>query len=496
MPHLIVLSNRVKSPHTAQHHAGGLAVALQNALSEQGGRWLGWNGKVHDTTDSPLTNTACQVPTEQVTVGNIEYVTTAYTAHQYRHFYCGFANNVLWPAMHGRVDLVTTDSEDYAVYQAVNEQFARQLHAMATPDTLIWVHDYHFLSVAHYCRQLGMNNRIGFFLHIPFAPLASWQSLSEIAHSEALMAHLACYDVVGLQTPADQQHCVTALTRLTPLTVVSDVLPSATTARPCASELRHPDGRTLQVNCYPIGVNVALIQHTIAVAQSSPPATPLPAAFVNKPSAQASIIAVDRVDYAKGLPERFAAFAEFLRRYPAFQKNVQLRQIACPCRLDIAAYRDLNAQIHAQVHAINAELCQPDWQPIVCCDEALPHEALMPVLRHSDICWVNSLKDGMNLVAKEYIAAQSPDNPGVLILSKYAGAAEQMPDAVIVDPLEPESLITGLHTALTMPLAERQARYQALIKGLERDSIRVWRETFLQDLAKFNDCQDLVTKSC
>lgn len=474
MTNLIVLSNRVKSPHTPKHVAGGLAVGLQNALLEQGGIWLGWNGEVDDTY---ATHYARQ------SMGNIDYVTTAYSREQYRHFYCGFANNTLWPAMHGRVDLVASDAQDYPIYQAVNAQFARQLHAMATPDTMIWVHDYHFLSVAHYCRQLGMRQRIGFFLHIPFAPKATWQPLAEITHCHELMSQLACYDVIGVQTPADQQHCVEVMTQelaLTPLATPPAVTTGDTAVRLLAdNSLAHRDGHVLAVNCYPIGVNVPLIHETVAMYQS-----PLPFASVltDKPASQKTIIAVDRVDYSKGIPERFAALAAFLSRYPEYQTRLQLQQIACPCRLDIPAYRALNAQVHAQVTAINDKFRQADWQPIHCSDEALDHDALMPVLRHSDICWVNSIKDGMNLVAKEYIAAQSPDDPGVLILSKYAGAAQQMPEAIIVDPHDIESLITGLYTALTMTLAERQRRYQALIRGLEKDSIRAWRERFLADL--------------
>ena len=196
------------------------------------------------------------------------------------------------------------------------------------------------------------------------------------------------------------------------------------------------------------------------------------------------IIAVDRIDYSKGLLRRFSAYRDFLAQYPSYQNQLQLLQIACPSRLDLPTYQRLYEEVKQAVRDVNQQFSSAasTWQAINYSENVLNHEPLMTAFWQSDIGWVNSLKDGMNLVAKEYIAAQNPDNPGVLMLSRYAGAAEQMQAAVIIDPHQPDSMIEGLKTALTMPLEERQSRHQALLQGLYQDDLHAWQQRFLDDL--------------
>lgn len=451
MSRLIVLSNRVQLPD-GKPVAGGLAIALTNALSETDGVWLGWNGDIIENDFSPANQqhrdnfpTFSNLPEfATVTTSQIDYVTTAFTRTQYQHFYCGFANSVLWAMLHNRADLVTQHPDDYAMYQQVNEIFARQLQKIARPDDVIWVHDYHFLSVAYYCRQLGLTNRIGFFLHIPFAKVNVWQTLSQ---SEALLSHLSEYDLIGTQTQQDSQNCLTVLQHFNPDFIDVD-----------------------KIKAYPIGVNVEKI--TEQVSNLSP-----------RHNDVQKIIAVDRIDYSKGILERLSAYQRFLQQYPAYQTHVQLHQIAVPSRLDITTYQQLYNTVKQKIADINHEFYTENWQAIVYQEALLSHQTLMQTLYFSDICWINSLKDGMNLVAKEYIASQNPRNPGVLMLSQYAGASEQMTDAVIIDPHDPTSLQHGLLTALQMPLTQRIQRHHALQNVVKNSHIRAWRQRFLQDLA-------------
>lgn len=455
MSKLIVLSNRVNLPSSDGHCAGGLAVALQDALREKGGIWLGWNGdQVTQQRDQYFNYTE---------LNQVEYITCPLSSEQYSDYYCGFSNNTLWPAMHDRKDLIEFKQQQFDCYQDVNLMFAQKLQRVAHPQDTIWVHDYHFLSVAHYCRQLGMKNRFGFFLHIPFADLEIWKSLPV---SEQLSQHLVQYDVIGLQTQQDQQNCSEMMQHY-------------------VGGIRKPDNflstqhRDIKIECYPIGIDPALIQKS---ALKNNPRTADKVFKFSRMDQQKTIIAVDRIDYSKGLIERVDAFTEFLKQYPQYQKNLTALQIACPCRMDLPVYQALFDQLQSSIAKTNVAFSDPSWSPILCTHKTIAHEQLMRIYRHSDICWVNSMRDGMNLVAKEYIAAQDPDDPGVLMLSQYAGATDQMPEAIIIDPNDQNSMIEGLNSALNLSKSERLARYSQLIKGLKNSDIYAWRNAFLNDL--------------
>lgn len=520
MSRLIVLSNRVKMSDNPM--AGGLAVALHEILAKNSSIWMGWNGNIVDsasednsnefsaTNQSALeSNSRCH-PSPKIT-----YITTALTTVQHQHFYCGFANNVLWPLLHERADLIQQAVDDYAGYQAVNLLFAKQLQKITEPNDVIWIHDYHFMSVAYHCRQLGMRNRIGFFLHIPFAPLHFWQSLDK---SVALIKHLAHYDVLGTQTQQDKVNCVNVLQHYlkdSTADSISNKQNFITFKRSAdvtlALNLNYHAKHYITINAYPIGVNIKKIQQQIAHLTSVSWPT-----LTEHNHTLRQIIAVDRIDYSKGLLQRFLAYQDFLQHYPKYQHQLKLLQIACPSRLDLPVYQQLYSDVKQTVASVNQQFtgCQCNtcishgdndkiyhcinkkymnsfikynvsvdrWQAISYSEKVLCHDNLMTTFWQSDVGWVNSLKDGMNLVAKEYIAAQNPDNPGVLLLSCYAGAAEQMQASVIIDPHQPKSMIQGLKIALTMPLVERQERYQELLKGLQRDDLQAWQQRFLTDL--------------
>lgn len=460
MSRLIVVSNRVKMPDSQL--AGGLAVGLYDALQQHGGIWLGWQGNIADTNDfQPLSPNLAEA--------KITYVTTPLTQSQYQHFYCGFANNVLWPLLHDRLDLVQETAQDYDIYQQVNALFAQQLQKMAQPDDVIWVHDYHFLSVAYYCRKFGMNNRIGFFIHIPFADLPYWQAN---AHSQELISHLSHYNVIGTQTLIDHQHCNEVMQHYTADKL--DQVHSVTAVD--GVSIRQGAQNPRYIQHYPIGVDVAMIQRQVHAAATK---TTMPS---NNLSPVRRIIAVDRIDYSKGILERLNTFEKFLHAYPQFVGQIQLHQIACPSRLDLPTYQHLHDDVHKKVAQINATFATPTWQPIDYDETVVAHETLMTIFASSELCWVNSLKDGMNLVAKEYIAAQSPHNPGVLLLSRHTGASQQMHDALLIDPYDELDVMDALSLALNMPLSERQHRYDSLVAQLQQQDLYAWQQQFLQDL--------------
>lgn len=464
MSKLIVLSNRVNLPNkqSPKAVAGGLAVALQEALAKDGGIWVGWNGQVV-TNISDMPDTVNQFATEQH--DKVTYVTTAFSPMQYEKYYCGYANNRLWAGMHDRTDLIVSSSEDFSVYQAVNRMFAKQLQQIAQPDDMIWIQDYHFFAVARHCRDLGMKQRIGFFLHIPFPQLWVWDFLT---YGQTLIQQLLDYDVVGLQTQQDAQNCVEVIEQLLPHAI------QITQTNACTL-ITHGNHTTL-IQAYPIGINPVYI-HKLASQPLSDQAV-----LKNLTSTITTILAVERLDYTKGIPERLQAFAAFLQRYPQYLERIQLYQIACPSRLDIQTYQQLRQQVHTLVEQINSQFATASWQPIIYQEDPVSHDNLMPLFRQCQICWVNSLKDGMNLVAKEYIAAQDEQNAGVLILSKNAGAAHQLQQAILVDPTNNDSMIEGLYQALTMTKQQREQRHQSLLQGIYDTDIDRWRAHFLADL--------------
>lgn len=464
MSKLIVLSNRVNLPNkqSPKAVAGGLAVALQEALAKDGGIWVGWNGQVV-TNISDMPDTVNQFATEQH--DKVTYVTTAFSPMQYEKYYCGYANNRLWAGMHDRTDLIVSSSEDFSVYQAVNRMFAKQLQQIAQPDDMIWIQDYHFFAIARHCRDLGMKQRIGFFLHIPFPQLWVWDFLT---YGQTLIQQLLDYDVVGLQTQQDAQNCVAVIEKLLPHAIQI----TQTNAR---TLIAHGNHITL-IQAYPIGINPVYI-HKLASQPLSDQAV-----LKNLTSTITTILAVERLDYTKGIPERLQAFAAFLQRYPQYLERIQLYQIACPSRLDIQTYQQLRQQVHTLVEQINSQFATASWQPIIYQEDPVSHDNLMPLFRQCQICWVNSLKDGMNLVAKEYIAAQDEQNAGILILSKNAGAAHQLQQAILVDPNSNDSMIEGLYQALTITKQQREQRHQSLLKGIYETNIDTWRAHFLADL--------------
>jgi trehalose 6-phosphate synthase len=452
MSRLIVVSNRVAPTQEGSPAAGGLAIGVLDALQETGGVWFGWSGEIVGEAGEPVIEKQ----------GSVTYATVGLTRRDYDQYYRGFSNGTLWPAFHYRTDLLRYDRQEYAGYLRVNRMLAKQLQALLRPGDIVWVHDYHLLPFAACLRELGVDNPVGFFLHIPF-PVP--EMLRAVPPHEALVKAMCSYDVVGFQTSADRQSFV-------------DYLERGGFGTSSEDGMIHAHGRLLKTAAYPIGI------HPDAVAKAAERGADLKPvrALRDAMRGRRLIMSVDRLDYSKGLVERFQAFERFLLNAPGWHGRVSFVQIAPPTRSDVQTYQRIRQTLEGEAGRINGRFAQLDWTPIQYLNRKYERNLLMALLRISQVGYVTPLRDGMNLVAKEYVASQDPLDPGVLVLSQFAGAAEQLPGALVVNPFDLSQMAEALERALSMPLAERQARHADMIVRLGEMDLSKWRDTFLADL--------------
>ncbi len=452
---LVVVSNRVAVPNASAGQAGGMTVGIVGALKTHGGLWLGWSGQLIESTTAQ--------PHRHVD-GAVEYVTLDLPATEFQGYYAGFANQVLWPLFHGRCDLVAYNRAAYESYLAINALFADELARALRPDDVVWVHDYHLIPLAHGLRARGVRNRIGFFLHTPFADP---DDLMRLPVGDSVAEFLCAYDLVGLQTSADLQ-AFREFLALRPLANRRGPLRLAVPPRSDA---------------FPIGIDTEEFEDTAATAVIEDPA--LVAAFERVKPDATPIIAVDRLDYSKGIAERVCALETFFYLHPEFARKVSLIQVAPVGRSEIPAYRNEAARVK---HAFDALKTIQDWgdvPPAQLLTDGVDRRSLAAAYRRSRVAMVTPLRDGMNLVAKEYVAAQDPDDPGVLVLSRLAGAANELDvGAILVDPCDPEDVAQALHRALIMPLAERQQRWRRMIAVLRHNDAAYWSSRFVAALAR------------
>ena len=451
---LVVVSNRVALPR--QSAAGGLASALQAALRERGGLWFGWSGK-------PAAETAAEV--HRLHDAKVDYAAIDLSRADHDDFYTGFANGTLWPMLHYRPDLVNYQRSQLDGYLQVNEIFADRLLQLLAPDDIIWVHDYHLIPLAAMLRQRGVKNRIGFFLH---TPLPAAGLLIALPNHRELLETLASYDLVGLHTARD-------------LRALEDYFLHETdaTMRP-GGRMRTKSGRLFRAAAFPISIDTEGIAEIARGAGSNKEIGQLRTSLEGR----SLIIGVDRLDYSKGLPERFQAYARLLERAPELHRQVTFLQIAPPSRGTVLEYRQIRRELERSAGHINGKYAAPDWAPIRYINKSFPHRLLTGYYRSARVGLVTPLRDGMNLVAKEYVASQNPDNPGVLVLSRFAGAAQELVEALLVNPADTEEVADALERALKMPLAERRERWSAMMDVLRRNDITAWRNAFLQALRR------------
>ena len=453
MSRLVVVSNRVASPKNPAQ-AGGLAVALLDALRRSGGVWLGWSGEISEAerrTPELQHHNALTVATLDLTPGD------------YEDYYNGFANSTLWPLFHYRLDLASFDREHYQSYLKVNRRFAHALVPLLEADDYLWVHDYHLMACGEELRRMGCRQPMGFFLHTPFPPR---EILTALPTHDVLVRALFSYNVVGFQTRRDRD-CFT------------DYVVNEARGQVLGPDRLKAFGREITVSDFPIGIDAGAFARYATTKEADQHATRMRRVLANRQA----ILGVDRLDYSKGLPERFRAFERLLAAYPENRGRVSYIQIAPRSRVGIQEYIDIRRELEALSGSINSEYSEFDWTPLRYINRSFSRRALAGLFRLARVGFVTPLRDGMNLVAKEYVAAQSPENPGVLVLSRFAGAAAQQGDgALIVNPYDVQGVADALQIALNMPLAERRARWRKLAEGVQRDDVTAWRESFLERL--------------
>lgn len=454
MSRLIVISNRVSAPTADQPGAqGGLAVALTAALREADGIWFGWSGETGETgelkfeTYAGVTSATIDLPEQDVD-----------------EYYDGYANRTLWPLFHYRLGLTEFERDFQGGYERVNRLFGKVIGPHIRPDDLIWVHDYHMIPLGWMLRQRGLTNRLGFFLHIPWPPT---RLLTALPDHRRLVEALFAYDVIGFQT--DEW-----------LETFHDYVTSE------MGGSVHDDGsitvgaRTIRAIACPIGIDA---REFIAAARG-PVAMATHARMIESSIGRSSIVGVDRLDYSKGLEERFNGYQRYLETRPEARAAVYMLQIAPPSRASVQSYQDIRAQLDALSGRINGAFADIDLVPLRYVNRGYPRDVLAGVYRAARIGLVTPLRDGMNLVAKEYIAAQDPADPGVLILSRFAGAATQLDQALLVNPYSPDDIADAIERALTMSREERLARWKPMFDNICAEDVNWWRENFTGHLAR------------
>ncbi len=455
---IVVVSNRVAPVNEGKTAAGGLAVAVLAALRRSGGVWFGWSGEVVAVPDETIRITES---------GRLSRATVDLSERDYEEYYNRFANATLWPLFHYRVDLVNFDRGTYAGYRRVNADFARKLTDVLRPDDIIWVHDYHLIPLGEELRRLGVRNRIGFFLHTSLPPRELLATLP--VHGE-LMRCFSFFDLVGFQTETDRGHLLDYLVR------EADARVEEREEGAVVRAFR----RTFRVEAHPIGIDTRHVERSAVRTENSREVERLRASL----GGRRLIIGVDRLDYTKGLPQRFEAFAHLLRTYPRNLNRVSLMQIAPPTRGGVPEYTEIRRTLEALAGHVNGALADFDWVPIRYLNKSFGRSTLFGFLRFAQVGLVTPLRDGMNLVAMEYLAAQAPEDPGVLVLSRFAGATQCLPDALIVNPYDVEGVAKAIQAALTMPLEERRERWRGSMQVLRSNSVEVWHRRFVTRLSE------------
>lgn len=454
MARLVIVSNRVPTPGKGAK-AGGLAVALKDAI-QPGTLWFGWSGQQAQTTSAEAKISSFE---------GVDYATIDLSSDVYQMFYVGFANSTLWPLLHFRLGLMEFRREHFEGYRQANELFAKTLKTLLRPDDLIWVHDYHLIPLADELRKLGVENAIGFFLHIPFAPSSLFSALPR---GDELLRDLCAYDVVGFQTAEHRDDFLDAVRRILKLPVDPDNVINA--------------GRPVRSIVTPIGIDVASFRQQAIQSAKSRNTRRLVESLVGRKL----MIGADRLDYSKGLPNRFEAFNRLLERFPEHENAVSFLQIASPSREDVSSYAALRPLLNRMAGDINGRHGAFDWVPLRYMSQNLARSTLAGFYRVAQIGVVTPLRDGMNLVAHEYVASQDPEDPGVLILSSFAGVANYFEDALIVNPYDPDEIAEAMHEALNMSLEERRYRHSRLFERLTGLSAQAYCTSFLEALSGAN----------
>lgn len=455
MNRLVVVSNRVPVPTGGGVQAGGLAVALEALMARRGGVWFGWSGKISEQTGERPVISEHQ---------GVQYATVDLTREEHDCYYNAFSNGVLWPLMHSMPELMIFNRHGAQIYRQVNERLADALVPLLRANDVLWVHDYHLMALPAALRVRGVRAPVGFFLHVPFP---STDMIAMVPEAGALVRDLLAADLIGFQTSNDLENFASVAQRL------------AGAQRVGGNNLL-VNGRRVQLGAFPVEIEAREFAGTAEKAWHSPANERLRRSL----QGQKLILGVDRLDPTKGIPQRMAGFRRLLETREHWRRNVTMLQIAAVSREQVAAYRDLRQTVEQEAGSINSQWSEPDWMPLRVVARAGARNTVAGYMREARIGLVTPLRDGMNLVAKEYIAAQDPQDPGVLVLSRFAGAAQQLSAALLVNPHDADEIAEALDAGLTMSLAERQSRWQSCWRAIEGRSGLVWGRSFLATLLR------------
>jgi trehalose 6-phosphate synthase len=453
MSRLVCVSNRITLPRKSAA-PGGLAVGILSALKRTGGLWFGWGGEIIEQESGD--------PDIHIREG-VTYATIDLKKDEFELYYNGYANEVLWPLFHYFQRGMRYAAEQRDAYENVNRMFAQKLVPLLEPHDVIWVHDYHLIPLGRRLRELGVQRPLGFFLHIPFPNIELLRVLPSYAE---LLRDLTCYDVVGFQTLNVQRSFHSGNEHL------------------FGAEALRGDGRirigerTLRAEVFPIGIDVNAVQAEATEAANAEIVKRMTDSLMGR----SLMTGVDRLDYSKGLVERFSAYQQFLETYPDNIGRITYMQIAPLSRADVRAYVEIRQSLEQAAGRTNGRFADTDWTPIRYLNRNFPHPTLMGLLRASNVGLVTPLRDGMNLVAKEFVAAQDAHDPGVLILSNLAGAARELTAALLVNPYDTRAVSHAIQSALAMPLPERRERHAAMLQVLKRNDIATWTRRFVEAL--------------
>jgi trehalose 6-phosphate synthase len=456
MNRIVVVSNRVQVPQAGAPKAGGLAVALDGLMAKRGGLWFGWSGEI---SSAPGRSVAMH------TVGPMQYATIDLTREEHDKYYNEFSNGTLWPLLHSMPGDMNFDRRSAQSYRQVNERMAEALLPLLRPTDLIWIHDYHLMAMPAALRARGVRAPIGFFLHVPFPPP---DMLASVPEAGALIRDLLSADLIGFQTTNDVENFAAAANRL------------AGATRLASGNGLQMGSHRVRLGAFPAEIDAKEFADMAATAWRTPATERLRRSL----SGQRLVLGIDRMDPTKGLLQRLTGFRRLLETRPDWRRRVTLLQIAAESRKEVSAYRDLRLAIDREAGAINSEWGEPDWTPLRIIARGGSRDTVAGYMREARVGLVTPLRDGMNLVAKEYVAAQDPQDPGVLVLSRFAGAARQLGTALLVNPHDADELAEAIDRALTMPLAERQDRWQAAWRAIESQTPVVWGRTFLAQLGR------------
>ena len=449
---LVVVSNRLPNTPTAnearKREAGGLVSALEPALIEHGGVWLGWSGHERE----PGLELSIEPDVQPVRAS------FHYPPGWRDRFYAGLCNGSLWPLLHGFPTRLRYRDEDWRTYEAANRAYAAAATRIVAPDGAVWLHDYHLLLGGRELRALGHRGPAGLFLHVPFPPLDVFETLPWAG--DIIGAMLDC-DVLGFHTRRWADNFISCARAIAG-------------AIPVEGGLRR-NGRVTRVEVIPVGIDPTQFTGEVHATPSE--------AFGELHASLGErrlILGVDRLDYTKGIPERLEAFGRMLEVFPEWRRGVSLIQVSVPSRADVPEYAELRQRVENLVGRINGEHGEADWTPVRYLYRSYDRTALAQLYRAADVAMVTPLRDGMNLVAKEFVASQDPDNPGVLLLSRFAGVAEMMPDALLTNPFHTDGIARDLDRALHMPLDERKRRWRSCMDEVERNTAARWADRFLE----------------